>query len=136
VVIHLDSSFLIDLEREHRRGRPGGALHFIEGLDDDEVLAVSVHTVCELRAGAELAPNPLKATEALDELLGGLLLVYPDDRFAPLYARLLSSLQRSGRPVATMDLLIATAALLDDAPLVTRNARDFSRVPGLRVLEY
>jgi predicted nucleic acid-binding protein len=35
-----------------------------------------------------------------------------------------------------MDLLIATAAILDDATLVTRNARDFQRVPGLRVLTY
>ena len=35
-----------------------------------------------------------------------------------------------------MDLLIATAALRDDAPLVTRNVKDFSRVPGLRVLGY
>ena len=35
-----------------------------------------------------------------------------------------------------MDLLIATAATLDDAPLVTRNVKDFSRVPGLRVLRY
>jgi predicted nucleic acid-binding protein len=28
-----------------------------------------------------------------------------------------------------MDLLIATTALIDGSPLVTRNARDFSRVP-------
>jgi predicted nucleic acid-binding protein len=35
-----------------------------------------------------------------------------------------------------MDLLIATAALLDDAPIVTKNVKDFSRVPGLRVLGY
>jgi predicted nucleic acid-binding protein len=35
-----------------------------------------------------------------------------------------------------MDLLIAAAAIVDDAPLVTRNVKDFSKVPGLRVLEY
>jgi predicted nucleic acid-binding protein len=35
-----------------------------------------------------------------------------------------------------MDLLIATTATLDDAPLVTPNVKDFSRVPGLRVLGY
>jgi predicted nucleic acid-binding protein len=35
-----------------------------------------------------------------------------------------------------MDVLIATTALLDDAPLVTRNVKDFARVPGLRVLPY
>jgi len=35
-----------------------------------------------------------------------------------------------------MDLLIATAAIVDDAALATRNVKDFSRVPGLRVLGY
>lgn len=35
-----------------------------------------------------------------------------------------------------MDLLIATSALLDEAPIVTRNVKDFSQVPGLRVLGY
>jgi predicted nucleic acid-binding protein len=35
-----------------------------------------------------------------------------------------------------MDLLIATAALVDDAPLLTKNVKDFSRVPGLRVVGY
>lgn len=35
-----------------------------------------------------------------------------------------------------MDLLIATAAVVDDAPLVSRNVKDFSPVPGLRVLGY
>jgi predicted nucleic acid-binding protein len=35
-----------------------------------------------------------------------------------------------------VDLLIATAATLDDAPLVTRNVEDFARVPGLRLIDY
>ena len=135
-MIHLDSSFLIDLLRETTKGRPGRALDFIESLDDHEVLGVSVHVACELRAGAELARQPLREHEELDRLLSGLLVAYPDDRFAGTYARLLAGLSRRGRPVATMDLLIATAALLDDAPLVTRNQRDFARVPGLRVVGY
>jgi len=35
-----------------------------------------------------------------------------------------------------MELLIATSALVAGAPLATRSARDFSRVPGLDVLAY
>jgi predicted nucleic acid-binding protein len=136
-VIHLDSAFVIDLQREMARARPDGALDWIESIDPQETLAISVHVACELRAGVELARQPLRELEILDEVIGGLLIVYPDDRFAPLYGRLLASIQRAGRhPVATMDLLIATAALLDDAPLVTRNARDFTRIPGLRTISY
>ena len=135
-MIHLDSSFLIDLLRETARDRPGQAFDLIESLDASEVLGVSVHVACELRAGAELSRHAMREHEGLDQLLSGLLVVYPDDRFAPAYARLLAATTRGGRPVAAMDLLIATAATLDDAPLVTKNVKDFSRVPGLRVLDY
>ncbi len=135
-MIHLDSCLLIDLFRETSRDRPGPAFDVMESFDDGEILATSVHVVSELRAGAELARTPLKEHEALDQLLSGLLVVYPDARFPLLYGRLLAAIGRIGKPLATMDLLIATAALLDDAPLVTRNLKDFSRVPGLRVLGY
>ena len=135
-MIHLDSAFLVDLHRETIRGRPGGAVEWIETADETETLAVSIHVVCELRAGAELARQPLQEHRALDDLLSGLLIVYPDERFAPQYARLLAGIQRAGKTISAVDLLIGTAAVLDDAPLLTRNARDFSRVPGLRVIRY
>jgi len=135
-MIHLDSCLLIDLLRETSRDRPGPAFDLLESLGDSEILAASVHVVSELRAGAELARNPLKEHEALDQLLSGLLVACPDARFPALYGRLLAAIQRTGTPIATMDLLIATAALLDDAPLATRNAKDFSRIPGLRLLTY
>lgn len=135
-MIHLDTSFLIDLHRETAGERPAGAFDLIESLDPNELLGVSVHVVCELRAGAELSRQALREHEVLDDLLAGLQLVYPDQRFAAHYGRLCAATTRGGRPVAALDLLIATAATLDDAPLVTRNVKDFSRVPGLRVLKY
>ena len=135
-MIHFDSSFLIDLLRETAGEKPGPAFDFIESLDPNELLAISVHVVGELRLGAELARHTLKEHEQLDEFLSAFAVSRIDDRFAPTYARLRAAMQRSGSPVAQMDLLIATGALVDDAPLVTRNEKDFSRVPGLRVLRY
>jgi tRNA(fMet)-specific endonuclease VapC len=135
-VIHLDSCLLIDLARELARERPGPAFEALESIDEHEILAVSVHVVCEVRAGAELARTPLKEHEALDQVLAGLLVAYPDDRFAAQYSRVLAAVHRVGRSIAPMDLLIATAALVDDAPLLTKNVKDFSRVPGLRVVGY
>ena len=41
--------------------------------------------------------------------------------------RLLAATRRSRVTIASMDLLIATAALLEDAAVVTRNVKDFSR---------
>jgi tRNA(fMet)-specific endonuclease VapC len=135
-VIHFDAAFLIDLQREWTRQTPGPAFALMEELDEHEILAVSVFAVAEMRLGAELTRRPAKAHQQIDELLAGLLVVYPTDAFAARYAREAAALQRNGNRIPTMDLLIGTLALLDDAPIVTRNRKDFSRVPGLRVLSY
>ena len=139
MVVHLDSSFLIDLLRETKGGRPGAALEYLEQLDDRDTVCASVHVLCELRVGPESHQRPAQEHEFLDDVLSSVVIVYPDGRFAPAYGRLYAAVARTartGRTLAAMDLLIATAAVLDDAPLVTRNVKDFSRVPGLRVLAY
>lgn len=132
---HLDTTFVVDLLRERRRGEAGPAHRLLEELAD-ESLAVSVHVACELHAGAALAGDPVSERSKVDALLGALEVVVPDDAFAHRYGDALAELRRRGQTVPTMDLLIATAALGHDAPLVTRNARDFDRVPGLRVVGY
>lgn len=135
-MIHLDTSLLVDLYQETTRDRPGPAFEALESLHEGEILAVSVHVLCELRAGAEFWHRSLAEHEALDRLISGLLVVYPDERFGAVYGRAYAATRRSGRKIPPMDLLIATAALIDDAPLITRNVKDFSRVPGLRVIKY
>ena len=48
-MIYFDSSFMIDLDREIERERPAAAFEFLESLGENELLAVSVHVVAELR---------------------------------------------------------------------------------------
>jgi predicted nucleic acid-binding protein len=135
-VIHLDTTFLVDLLRERRRDRFGPASTLLEGLAGDEVLAVSVHAVCECMAGAMDAAAPAGEHERLCRLCDALLVAYPDERFAAQYGRLHAHLERIGAAMHAMDLLIATAAILDGAPLVTRNARHFQRISQLDVRSY
>jgi predicted nucleic acid-binding protein len=135
-VIHLDTTFLVDVLRERRRDRVGPALAYLEALPDNDVLAVSVHVVCELMAGAHAAGAPAGERDRISRLCEALIVRYPDERFAAEYGRLLARIRASGTSIDTMDLLIATAAVLDRAPLVTRNARHFSKVPGVTLDEY
>jgi tRNA(fMet)-specific endonuclease VapC len=135
-VIHLDTTFLVDLLREQRRDRFGPASTYLEGLPEDDVLGVSVHVACELMAGAHAAGAAAGELDRLSRLCQALVVVYPDGRFAAEYGRLLASTRASGASMDTMDLLIATAAVLDRAPIVTRNARHFSKVPGLLIEKY
>jgi len=134
-VIHLDTSFLVDLLREAGGDETGPATRFLDQAEGEE-LGISVHVACELHAGAELSRNPSQERRRVERLIGGLETAYPDHRFPATYGRLLAWQQRSRQPIATMDLLIATAAVVAGAPLLTRNVKDFARIPGLDLLAY
>jgi tRNA(fMet)-specific endonuclease VapC len=134
-VTHLDTSFIVDLLRERAANREGPARLALEALRD-EPLAVSVFVVCELEAGAARAARPERERERLRDFIAALPVVFPDARFAPVYGGLLARIRAAGRSIATMDLLIATAAVTDEAPLLTRNVRHLESVPGLDVRSY
>jgi len=132
---HLDTSFLVDLLREVESQKTGPATSLLQEIEDEE-LAISVHVLCELYAGAELARAPAIERKRVEKLCQGLTIAYPDASFPESYARILAALERAGQRISTMDLLIAAAALRASAPLITRNVRHFSRVPGLEVQGY
>lgn len=67
-------------------------------------------------AGFEVRPWPLEAT--------------------PYYASSRAALERAGKTIGGMDLLIAAHAMAEDSVVVTNNAREFLRVPGLAVEEW
>jgi predicted nucleic acid-binding protein len=133
-VIHLDTTFVIDLLREARKS-PGPATQLLTELAD-QPLAISVFVLCELYAGAELSDDPSKERKGVQKLCAALILRVPDEKLALLYGQELATLQRSGRSVGTMDLLIAASALADGSDLVTRNLDHFQRFQGLRIRSY
>jgi len=50
------------------------------------------------------------------------------------WAEVMASARGAGRRLETADAWIAATAVLYDAPLITHNARDYSGVPGLKVI--
>lgn len=133
---HLDTSFLVDLLRERKRRTRGPAHELLTGRLANEELAISVHVACDFHASAELASNRSRERKRVQELGASLQVMYPDEACPLTHGMLLAHLRRTGEPIATMDLLIATAAVRSEAPLVTRNPRHFFRVPGLELIEY
>ena len=56
-----------------------------------------------------------------------------DERCARAYARIRAQLELKGKTIGRNDLLVAATAVANQAILVTRNYREFKRVPELRV---
>lgn len=133
-MIHLDTSFLIDLLREQIRGA-GPATRWLEA-QAAMPLAASLFVACELEAGAANASHPTRERERVRQALAAVTVAPPGDRFAALYGTALVDIQRRSKSIATMDLLIATTALENGAPLLTANRKHFDVVPDLAVLTY
>ena len=62
--------------------------------------------------------------------------LYPDSAFSGIYGRLEAALRKTGTPVPTMDLLIATTAIMKSMPLITNNVKDYKPIPGLIIETY
>jgi tRNA(fMet)-specific endonuclease VapC len=97
-----------------------------------ETLNVSVITAAELRFGAEKAGRP-KLTELVEAFLERLAILDWTNDVTIHYARIRSELERSGKPIGNMDLLIAAHAVSQGMTLVTNNIKHFSSVAGLKV---
>ena len=56
-----------------------------------------------------------------------------DAQAASVHGKVRAELERSGRPVGAMDLMIASHARSPDVTLVTNNTREFERIESLRL---
>lgn len=114
-----------------RNRRPPEVYRRFRGLVPGDI-GISSITLAELQFGVEKSSDPARNQDALDLMLRPLD-VHAFDRNASVrYGRLRAYLERNGHPIGGMDLLIAAHALQLGAVLVTNNAREFSRVPGLK----
>jgi len=96
-------------------------------------IGISVITLAELQYGASKSSRPKQNREALEQFLSPLEVAALDRRATVAYGTIRAALEKKGRPIGAMDLLIATHALSLGVRLVTNDEREFRHVPGLRV---
>lgn len=124
----LDTNICIELIRR----RNPSVLERLQQCAVGEV-AISVITLAELEYGIAKSTKPDQNRIALSLFCAPLEILAFDDNAAAAYGPIRARLERKGRPIGPMDLLIAAHAVALDLVLVTNNLREFRRVKGLRV---
>ena len=87
-----------------------------------EQIAISVITEAELRFGAAKKVGAVNLKMAVEEFLRRIAILPWDSEAAQRYAELPVEIERTGRPLANLDLMIAAQALAAGAILVTSDA--------------
>jgi tRNA(fMet)-specific endonuclease VapC len=87
--------------------------------------------LCELEAGMQQAARPADMRRRLTTLLGVVRLWLIDESVAKMYGALFLDLQRKGRTLSQVDLMLGALARHDDLTLLTTD-RDFEALPAIR----
>lgn len=126
-------SFLLDTNTlsAHLR-RPSGLAHRF--IQHSGRLYTSTVVLAELYVWAYNRADPRKLLTAIDDLLyQEVTLLDYDADCADEFGQVRVRLRRNGIEVPSLDLLIASVALVYDLTLVTNNTADFQNIPGLRL---
>lgn len=99
-------------------------------------IGISSITLSELRYGVAKSAHKEKNAKALDGFIIPLEIVSFDEAAARVYGEIRATLEKSGTPIGSMDMLIAAHAVSLDIPLVTNNTREFVRVPSLNIIDW
>lgn len=126
----LETTFLVDLERELNRDHSGPAQRFLEQHGDDR-FHITPTIAGELAAGASLAQR-----KDWESFVRPFRVLETNANVAWEYGQLYRYLSDNGMLIGSNDLWIAASGLAHGMPLVTRNRRHFRRVPGLTVADY
>jgi tRNA(fMet)-specific endonuclease VapC len=123
----LDTNIVSDLMR-HPHGKISDRISEI----GEEDVCTSIVVAAELRYGVT-KKNSARLTSQLEAVLGALEVLPLEAPVDAVYGAIRASLELTSQPIGANDLLIAAHALALDLTLVTDNAREFSRIDGLRV---
>ena len=113
------------------KGQAGDLSDFL----NDKQICVSVIAEAELRFGLARRAVNADLRRIVENFLGSVDILPWTSACAQRYGLLRTELEALGKPLAPMDLLIATHALAEGCVLISAD-RAFSRVPGLRVLDW
>ena len=99
-------------------------------------IGISWITLAELEFGVAKSQYQEKNQAALGEFVLPLEIANLDREAARVYGQVRATLERKGTPIGSMDTMIGAHALSLGVTLATNNAKEFSRIKGLTVVDW
>jgi len=112
--------------------KPMEVLKILKKKSKKDIFISSI-TVAELEYGVAKSRYPEKNRVALIEFLSIFNTLNFDDKDAVEFGAIKSKLEKSGKIIGPMDLLLSAQARAKKLTLVTNNIREFERIEGLRI---
>ena len=131
----IDTSVIVALIRDDGAAGDVPASHLARVADDVEVVLSSI-VAAELAQGFCESARTTNERTRFDVFSRGVTSHTFGFDAAEWYGRVRTLLRKAGTAVGTMDELIAAHALALGADVATLNAKDFARIPGLKVLDW
>lgn len=99
-------------------------------------IGISSITLAELHYGVEKSQHVQKNREALSEFILPLEIADFDEKASQTYGAVRSALEKAGKPIGSMDMLIGSHALSLNVTLVTNNTKEFKSIKNLKVVDW
>lgn len=96
-------------------------------------VCISAVTRGELLYGINLKDGAHKLAQVVDQFLIRVQCLPWDEAAATHFASIAAGLHKAGKPIGSMDAMIAGHAMAAGAVLVTNNIRHFSRIAGINI---
>ena len=125
----VDSDYVADYLGAH----PAAMQLFSSFAKND--LAISLITYGEIYEGIHFGRDPQKTTDVFQRFLRSVVILPLTQPIMQQFARIRGELRRTGKIIGDFDILIAATAIRHNLTLLTRNTRDYQRIPELKLYE-
>ena len=96
-------------------------------------IGISSITLAELQYGVAKSSNIKKNQKALNDFIVPLKIFSFDHNATLFYGDIRAYLEKAGKVIGSLDMLIAAHTLSLSSVLVTNNEKEFERVPNLKI---
>ena len=132
-MVCLDTTFFADLFRKN----PAAERKLYELANGAKSVSTTVVTIAELYYGAYKSKNMIDEMKNVDSVLNNFQVLEMNPEGAKKFGEILYLMEKEGQTIPDRDILIGAISLSKgEKIMITRNAKDFARIPGLKVITY